>query len=114
MYTKFMSTFLNLAVEMGVLVGLALIYYFYQRHRILHGPRHWRKRKLSELHALALGCATPDDFPDLHPFLDELEDRMQNESELDQQFLTKWKERHLPEVLKQRIQECWEWSTYAP
>ncbi|MCE3012259.1 MAG: hypothetical protein LW878_04260 [Proteobacteria bacterium] len=107
-----MSTFLNLAVEMAVLVGLALLYYFYQRHRILHGPRHWRKRKLTELHAMALSCATPDEFPELHLFLDELEDRMQNNRELDQTFLANWRERPLPENLKHLLHECWEWSTY--
>ncbi len=107
-----MSTFLNLAVEMSVLIGLALIYYFYQRHRILHGPRHWRTRKLTELHTLALSCAVPDDFPDLHSFLDELEERMQHQRELDQEFLQKWKECNLPSNLKLLLQECWEWSTY--
>lgn len=109
-----MSTFLNLAVEMLVLVGLALAYYFWQRHRILHGPRHWRTRKLTELHALALSCATPDDFPDLHPFLDELEEKMKNQTELDQTFLGQWRERRLPENLKHLLTECWEWSTYVP
>ena len=107
-----MSTFLNLAVEMSILIGLALIYYFYQRHRILHGPRNWRTRKLDELHSLALSCATPDNFPDLHLFLDELEERLHNQRELDKSFLQKWRDRTLPEGLKALLQECWEWSSY--
>ena len=113
-YTNLMKTFFNIALEMGVLVGLALVYYFYQRHKILHGPRHWRTKKLPELHALGLSCATPDDFPDLHLFLDELEELMQNQRELDQTFLTRWKESNLPENLRAKITECWEWSSYTP
>lgn len=109
-----MEIFLNLALEMSVLAALGLSYYFFQRHRILHGPRHWRTKKLTELHALGLSCTTPDDFPELHSFLDELEERMQAQRELDQEFLNKWKERSLPENLKLKIIECWEWCSYKP
>ena len=109
-----MELFLNLALEMTVLAALGVSYYFFQRHRILYGPRHWRTKKLSELHTLGLSCTTPDDFPDLHSFLDELEERMKNQQELDQLFLQKWKDRSLPENLKLKIVECWEWCSYKP
>jgi len=109
-----MEIILNIALELAVLTGLALLYYFYQRHRILHGPRNWKIKKLVELHKSALSCTNPDDYPEIHPFLDELENLMNNQTQLDQAFLDKWRTRHLPEHLKQLLTECWEWSTYTP
>jgi hypothetical protein len=102
-----------LVLELAVLIGIALVYYFYQRHRILHGPRNWRHDKLPELHQMAIYCTLPEQYPDLSALLDDIEQRIESRQEIDLTFLTKWESKSLPENILASLKECKEWTLYS-
>ncbi len=104
------ETLQAIALEMLVLSLLALLYYLWQRHRILHGPRHWPASKLVEVHQLALSCTTPESFRDLSAFMDDTEERLNSPHPwMDRSYIEKWQTAQLPENVRALLEECYEW-----
>lgn len=104
------STLTNIALEMVVLIAVALIYYFWQRHRILNGPKDWQTNKLVELHHLAVNCLEPEKFRDLTSFLEVTEKRLSSEDpRIDRIYLERWAKSELPGDVLALISDCLEW-----
>ena len=105
-----MDKLLSIGLEMAVLAGIAGLYYLWQRHRILHGPRHWQSDKLDEAHHLAVSCDTPERHRDLVPFIEACEKRLNSEQAfIDGEFLERWKHSELPENVRELLSDCSEW-----
>ena len=104
---------LNVGFEVLFLTGLALLYYFYQKNRILNGPPRWREKKLDELHYLATNCADPENFQDIHGFLDDIEHRLSNNLPIDSKFLNCWLGKSLPDAILKILSECQEWQLHS-
>ena len=101
---------LFVGLEMLVLVVIAGIYYFWQRHRILHGPRNWQASKLVEVFHLGLECDHPENYRDIEGFLSDTERRIGSETPwMNGDYIRRWKDAALPENIKQLLGECAEW-----
>jgi hypothetical protein len=101
---------LTVALELAVLSGLAMLYYFWQRHRILKGPRDWPASKLVEAFHLGLNCDEPERYRDLQMFLAETENRLNSEEPwMNKKYIDRWKDAALPEEVKLLLADCSEW-----
>ncbi|MBY0515608.1 MAG: hypothetical protein K2P81_01780 [Bacteriovoracaceae bacterium] len=101
---------LAVGLEMAVLCGIALLYYFWQRHRILKGPRGWQISKLDELHHMGVTCSEPEKYSDLDAFLTATEEKLNSESPwIEGEYLRRWKNASLPEEMRATLADCEEW-----
>ena len=101
---------LSIGLELLVLVVIAGIYYFWQRHRILHGPRNWQASKLVEVFHMGLECDTPESFRDIEGFLADTEKRIGSETPwMNGEYIHRWKDAALPENIKVLLGDCAEW-----
>lgn len=106
--------FLSVLLEVGVITLLALVYYLWQRHRILNGPRDWPASKLVEVHHLAVDCTHPEKYRDLGAFIDDTERRLQSEHPwMDRSYIERWREAQLPDNVRVLLDECLEWLDHS-
>jgi len=105
-----MDKLLTIGLELAVLSLIAVLYYFWQKHRILKGPRDWPAAKLVEVFHLALNCDEPERYRDLAVFLAEAENRLESEEPwMNKKFIDRWKEAQLPADVLALLGDCSEW-----
>lgn len=105
---------LSLGLELLVLVILAGLYYLWQRHRILNGPRNWQTNKLVEVFHMALECDTPENFRDLEGFLSDTEKRVSSDTPwMNGEYIRRWKNAALPENITALLNDCAEWLDHS-